>query len=773
MSLAEMVGGCKLAFLSSSGALLHFCQFEFLTLIAELVRFPRTEHFVRQPRFMKKNSNSSRLSAALDGVSAAIPFNLGTTTLIYASAAPSLLGMGVFATMVGMAVMLLLTCSAKRPIFYCGRLFEAAALASMVTQFTLLAPAWGLQATEGIRLAYCCAIMMTAAVFVMLLHAVRAGRLVNFIPAPVFTGFVTGVAALIATTQLSALWRLQSQTNAIALWSIALGTLAVGVAVRLFRPRWPASGIAMVSGLLQGLAWQQAGVAVVMVSSAGVTWTLPVLHAEVTELVRGVQMHGTLLMGLVMNGGILGVMLFLSTVITTRTVTLVDHRQGETPGDKWLMSLGMLICGAIGSAPMSGSPTCSLSVMRSAPLTARVLIAASVMGLAIYAFGVLSWLAVAAVAGGMLCEAWIMFDRTYLHNLKKVMRRQILPRHAGEDTALITAVVITSCFANMVVALVLGLLLGLVMYAARNSKKPIRAVFSGVQLKSNCARSQIETTYLHSQGHRLCVIQLDGDLFFAVDSRLDREVVQLLDASESVVLDWGRVRDLDSSVARTIGKWHANAHATGRHIFNAKPKGVSQALTELLQAQMPNFQWQPDLDRALEAAEDLLLSKAPANAAHQTIVWSAASCLLRNLSAQQKAQVENLMVSRLYKTGDYIFRIGEASDRLVVLQHGSADVLLDIGFGENIRPAGFRRGALVGEIGFLDGSKRSADVFAVEDVMTSELSFKSFQRITSEAPELAMLLLRNIALEMGGRLRHSNTASAQTILDTVTLNNAA
>lgn len=722
---------------------------------------------------MKKNSNSSRFSAALDGVSAAIPSNLGTATLIYASAAPSLLGMGVFATMVGMAVMLVLTCSAKRPVFYSGRLFEAATLASMVTQFALLAPAWGLQATEGVRLAYCCAIMMTAAVFVILLHAVRAGRLINFIPAPVFTGFVTGVAVLIGITQLSALWRLQYQTDAIALWSIALGTFAVGVAIRWFRPAWPASGIAMVSGLLQGLAWQQAGAAVVMVSSAGVTWTLPVAYAAVAELARGVQTHKTLLMGLVMNGGVLGIMIFLSTAITSRTVTLVDQRQGEAPRDKWLIALGMLMCGAVGSAPMSGSPMCSLSAMRSAPLTARVLIAAAVIGLAIYALGVLSWLAVAAVAGGMLCEAWIMFDRTYLHNLKKVMRRQVLSRYASEDTALITAVVITSYFANTVVALVLGLLLGLVMYAARNSKRPIRAVFSGVRLQSNCARSQIETTYLHAQGDRLCVIQLDGDLFFAINSRLDREVGQLLDASETVVLDWSRVRDLDSSVARTVGRWHVKAQAAGRHIFNAKPKGVSQAFTELLQAQIPNFQWQPDLDRALEAAEDVLLSKAPANAAHQTIVWSAASCLLRNLSGPQKAQVENLMVSRLYKTGDYIFQAGEESDRLVVLQHGSADVLLDIGFGENIRPAGFRRGALVGEIGFLDGSKRSADVFAVEDVMTSELSLQSFQRITNEAPELAMLLLRNIALEMGGRLRHSNTANAQTVLNSATAGNAA
>ena len=131
------------------------------------------------------------------------------------------------------------------------------------------------------------------------------------------------------------------------------------------------------------------------------------------------------------------------------------------------------------------------------------------------------------------------------------------------------------------------------------------------------------------------------------------------------------------------------------------------------------------------------------------------------------------MVSRLYKAGEYIFRTGDESDRLVVMQHGSADVLLDIGFGENIRPTGFRRGALIGEIGFLDGSKRSANVLAVKDVMTSELSFESFHSITNVAPELAILLLKNIALEIGGRLRRGNSASAQTFLNTAAMDKPA
>ena len=718
---------------------------------------------------MTKNSTGVRFSAALDGVTAAIPSNLGTTTLIYASAAPSLLGMGVFATMVGMAVMLILTCSAKRPVFYCGRLFEAATLASMVTQFTLLAPAWGLDPSEGIRLAYCCAVMVLAAFFVMLFHAVHAGRLIEYIPAPVFTGFVTGVAVLIAVTQLLALWRLQAQTDAVAVWSIALGTLLVGIVIRIYRPKWPASGIAMVSGLLQGLAWQQGGASVTMISNAGVTWSLPVFHAEVATLMRAALTHQTLLVGLVMNSAILGVMIFLSTVVTSRTATLADSRHGDSRFDKWLMSLGMLISGAIGSAPMSGSPMCSLSAMRYAPLAAPVLVTAAAMGLVIYALGVLSWLAVAAVAGGMLCEAWIMFDRTYSRNLTKVLQRQVLPRHAREDTALVTVVVLAAALANMVVALLLGLLLGLVMYAARNSKRPVRAVLSGLQLKSNCARSQIETSYLLAQGNRLCIAQLDGDLFFAINSRLDREITQLQNASESIVLDWSRVRDLDSSVARTVASWHTRAKAAGHHIFHVKPKGVASVFTELLQSQVADFQWQPDLDRALESAENLLLSEAPANAPHLSAVWSAASGLLRNLNTDQRAQVEKLMVSRFYRTGEFIFRTGEASDRLVVLQHGSADVLIDLGAEGNIRPAGFRRGALVGEIGFLDGSKRSADVLAAEDVMTLELSSESFERITAEAPELSILLLKNMALEMGGRLRRSNAASAQTVMDTATV----
>ena len=247
---------------------------------------------------------------------------------------------------------------------------------------------------------------------------------------------------------------------------------------------------------------------------------------------------------------------------------------------------------------------------------------------------------------------------------------------------------------------------------------------------------------------------------------MDREITQLQNASESIVLDWSRVRELDSSVARTVASWHTRANAAGHHIFHVKPKDVTSAFTELLQSQVADLQWQPDLDRALESAENLLLSEASASAPHLSVVWSAAPGLLRNLSTDHRAQVEKLMVSRFYKTGEFIFRTGEASDRLVVLQHGSADVLIDLVAEGNIRPTSFRRGALVGEIGFLDGSKRSADVLAAQDVMTLELSSESFERITAEAPGLAILLLKNMALEMGSRLRRSNAVSAQAVTDT-------
>ncbi len=61
-----------------------------------------------------------------------------------------------------------------------------------------------------------------------------------------------------------------------------------------------------------------------------------------------------------------------------------------------------------------------------------------------------------------------------------------------------------------------------------------------------------------------------------------------------------------------------------------------------------------------------------------------------------------------------------------------------------------------GEMAFLDGSTRSAGVWANEDSEILRLSFENFQALQSEGPLIANELLLNIARELSKRLRRTS-----------------
>ena len=60
---------------------------------------------------------------------------------------------------------------------------------------------------------------------------------------------------------------------------------------------------------------------------------------------------------------------------------------------------------------------------------------------------------------------------------------------------------------------------------------------------------------------------------------------------------------------------------------------------------------------------------------------------------------------------------------------------------------------MFGEMAFLDGSPRSADVCSDEDSETYLLSPDEYAVLQKEKPEIAVKLVRNIALEISERLR--------------------
>jgi CRP-like cAMP-binding protein len=122
------------------------------------------------------------------------------------------------------------------------------------------------------------------------------------------------------------------------------------------------------------------------------------------------------------------------------------------------------------------------------------------------------------------------------------------------------------------------------------------------------------------------------------------------------------------------------------------------------------------------------------------------------LAPDDKAALEQVAMSREYPRGCVILHRGDDPAGVLVLLEGRVKIAA---LGADARDAvlAFRGpGDLVGELGAIDGARRSADVAALEPVAALSLSASDFQRLVAARPGIGMALLRVVT----GRLRQAD-----------------
>jgi sulfate permease, SulP family len=294
----------------------------------------------------------------------------------------------------------------------------------------------------------------------------------------------------------------------------------------------------------------------------------------------------------------------------------------------------------------------------------------------------------------------------------------------------------------------------------RNATQPVRFRWTGAQLHSNCARSRQELAVLAQHGEKIKVLELESELFFGVVSALDKKLQASLMEAQTVVLDWSRVRNVDSSIAVLLRRWSRLAATANVQILHAGASLQNDHAAVFLAHHLPDARTLPDVDRALEVAENSLISSYGRDTAHQITTLQDALLLFRGLTDSQRSAVEACMTPRLFKSGDVVFHAGDASDCMVVVQHGSAGVIFRQDNGHDVRLTSVRRGGVLGEVGFLDGAPRSATVVAQEDLLVHELSRDAFENLRRVQPDIVYLIMRNLTVDVAMRLRHTTKLAA-------------
>ena len=104
---------------------------------------------------------------------------------------------------------------------------------------------------------------------------------------------------------------------------------------------------------------------------------------------------------------------------------------------------------------------------------------------------------------------------------------------------------------------------------------------------------------------------------------------------------------------------------------------------------------------------------------------------------------------RRFEAGETLFRQGDPSDFALLIVSGSVDVLREVG-DDAVVLGTVREGEFVGEMGVLEGRRRSATVRAAAPVEVELIERQAFLERVSDDPELA----RKLLVRMSARLRN-------------------
>lgn len=130
--------------------------------------------------------------------------------------------------------------------------------------------------------------------------------------------------------------------------------------------------------------------------------------------------------------------------------------------------------------------------------------------------------------------------------------------------------------------------------------------------------------------------------------------------------------------------------------------------------------------------------------------------LFADLTAGDIGVIVGVCEERLLVAGEELFCEGDDGGSLWIIQNGRVDIYTNIRGDVDRTLASLGPGDVIGEMSFIDHSRRSAGARTTEPSEFLVLTAASFQRVQAERPDVAATFFRNLACIVAARLRTTN-----------------
>ncbi len=602
------------------------------------------------------------------------------------------------------------------------------------------------------------------------------GTLIKYIPYPVVTGYLSGVAVVIFLKQVPAFLGLPKGVTMGAgvsqpgLWNpISLGVGIATMAATWAAPRITKKVPAPIVGLLAGIAayfalalrdsrllsFDQNPLLTGPLSSGGSLWGG--LAARAAALPKVEMADLAVIAGPALT---LSVLLSIDTLKTCVLVDALTHSRHQSNREVRAQGVANLVSATIGGMPGAGTSGPTLMNLASGAATWRSGLIAGVLALVAYLLlgPVLAWAPIPALAALLVMVAFKMFDWKSL-----ALARQ---RATVFDFLVIATVIAVAVFVDLIAASMTGVFLSILLFIRDQVRgRVIHRKMYGSQVSSRRKRLPAQVEILKRRGREMVVVELQGNLFFGTTDQLLTELDPDLAGCRYLILDLRRIESIDFTGVHLLQQIEARIHDSGgRLLYSNLPLALPSGLagrdyfaTVGLVSSSKSKRIFTQLTDAIEWAEDdILSSEGDASETEEEALNLGEIEFLKGRKAETMKEMEDALETRHYAAGEPIFAQGDKGDELFLIRRGRIRIALSTGGEGQFHVASFGRGDFFGDMAFLDSGIRSAGAVAETPTDVYAITRSHFDAMASKHPRLGQQFLGGLARALALRLRQAD-----------------
>lgn len=617
---------------------------------------------------------------------------------------------------------------------------------------------------------------LVAALLQILYGLLGGGTLIKYIPYPVVSGYMSGVAVVILLKQVPGLFALPQNSNmwkgliTPALWQWPALTVGfITIAVMIIAPRVtrvvPAAILGLASGVIAYFVLALARPELMQLNNnqlvvGSLEKTVSFSQSFSMRWSALAQVHLSDFAIIAVPVLTLSVLLSIDTLKTCVVVDALTRTRHKSNREIIGQGLANFVSAIAGGMPGSGTSGPSLvNIASGAKSRMSGVMEGALVLIAFVLFGrFIGWTPIAALSGILIVVACRMFDRTSFRLLKQ--RSTVL------DFLVIATVFAVAIGVDLITASGVGVALAILLFIRDQIRGSVvhRKTY-GNQVFSRQRRLPAEIAALQKFGDQTLVCELQDNLFFGTTDQFFSQIEEDLKTRKYIILDMRRVRSVDLTAAHLLAQIETQLAERGAQlIFSNLPKNLPtgrhlrQYFDEVGLVPSNSHGCVFDqLSDALEWTEEQILTEAGCKQNEmETAIELRQIGFLKGRKEETIQALESCIVEKSYKEGEYIFHAGDISDELFLIRKGSVRIMLTRANGGTYHIATFGRADFFGELAFLDRGIRSADAIAAKPTDLYIISRSRFDNVAEAHPRLAKNFFADLARAIAIRLRQAD-----------------